>query len=144
MRALREWGADHQEPRSVGSCCKQRERVAACFCDQRALRPLLPHLDAERDSLHGQRVILARLVPGPQSCGIQIVKVHNATARRVFAPIDAAIPKRVIMRGALDFRIGDPDDERRTVLGAGDVYLALENAPAEVRRLFKIQILQVG
>lgn len=30
----------------------------------------------------------------------------------------------IIMRGALDFRIGDPDDERRTVLGAGDVYLA--------------------
>lgn len=30
----------------------------------------------------------------------------------------------IIMRGALDFRIGDPDDDRRTVLRAGDVYLA--------------------
>ncbi len=30
----------------------------------------------------------------------------------------------IIMRGALDFRIGDPDDPTRTVLGAGDVYLA--------------------
>ncbi len=30
----------------------------------------------------------------------------------------------IIMRGALDFRIGDPDDERRAVLNAGDVYLA--------------------
>ncbi|MCB0967004.1 MAG: cupin domain-containing protein [Ilumatobacter sp.] len=30
----------------------------------------------------------------------------------------------IIMRGALDFRIGDPDDQRRTVLRAGDVYLA--------------------
>ena len=28
------------------------------------------------------------------------------------------------MRGRLDFRIGDPDDERRVVLGPGDVYLA--------------------
>ena len=30
----------------------------------------------------------------------------------------------IIMRGALDFRIGDPDDHRRRVLHAGDVYLA--------------------
>lgn len=30
----------------------------------------------------------------------------------------------IIMRGALDFRIGDADDETRTVLKAGDVYLA--------------------
>ncbi|MEO7397683.1 MAG: cupin domain-containing protein [Ilumatobacteraceae bacterium] len=30
----------------------------------------------------------------------------------------------IIMRGALDFRIGDPHDESRNVLGAGDVYLA--------------------
>jgi catechol 2,3-dioxygenase-like lactoylglutathione lyase family enzyme/mannose-6-phosphate isomerase-like protein (cupin superfamily) len=30
----------------------------------------------------------------------------------------------IIMRGALDFRIGDPADGRRTVLRAGDVYLA--------------------
>jgi len=30
----------------------------------------------------------------------------------------------IIMRGALDFRIGDADDERRAVLNAGDVYLA--------------------
>jgi hypothetical protein len=31
----------------------------------------------------------------------------------------------IIMRGALDFRISDdPDDPRRTVLHAGDVYLA--------------------
>ena len=30
----------------------------------------------------------------------------------------------VIMRGSLDFRIGDPDDATRRVLGAGDVYLA--------------------
>ena len=33
----------------------------------------------------------------------------------------------IIMRGALDFRIGDADDERRTVLRAGDVYLAPTN-----------------
>ena len=38
----------------LGSCCKQRERVAACFCDQRALRPLLPHLDAKRDWGHAR------------------------------------------------------------------------------------------
>ncbi|MGB3733350.1 MAG: cupin domain-containing protein [Ilumatobacter sp.] len=30
----------------------------------------------------------------------------------------------IIMRGALDFRIGEPEDEARTVLSAGDVYLA--------------------
>jgi mannose-6-phosphate isomerase-like protein (cupin superfamily) len=30
----------------------------------------------------------------------------------------------IIMRGALDFRIGDPDDQRRVTLRAGDVYLA--------------------
>jgi hypothetical protein len=30
----------------------------------------------------------------------------------------------IIMRGALDFRIGDPDDAERKVLRAGDVYLA--------------------
>ena len=30
----------------------------------------------------------------------------------------------IIMRGALDFRIGDADDDTRTVLRAGDVYLA--------------------
>ncbi len=33
----------------------------------------------------------------------------------------------VIMRGGLDFRIGDPDDRTRKVLGAGDVYLAGAN-----------------
>lgn len=33
----------------------------------------------------------------------------------------------IIMRGALDFRIGDVDDQRRTVLRAGDVYLAPTN-----------------
>jgi uncharacterized cupin superfamily protein len=33
----------------------------------------------------------------------------------------------IIMRGALDFRIGDADDQRRTVLRAGDVYLAPTN-----------------
>ena len=30
----------------------------------------------------------------------------------------------IIMRGSLDFRIGDPDDDSRQVLHAGDVYLA--------------------
>ena len=30
----------------------------------------------------------------------------------------------VIMRGALDFRIGDPDDQRRVTLRAGEAYLA--------------------
>jgi len=30
----------------------------------------------------------------------------------------------IIMRGALDFRIGDPDDGTRVVLREGDVYLA--------------------
>jgi mannose-6-phosphate isomerase-like protein (cupin superfamily) len=30
----------------------------------------------------------------------------------------------VIVRGKLDFRIGEPDDETRTVLGPGEVYLA--------------------
>jgi len=30
----------------------------------------------------------------------------------------------IIVRGALDFRIGDPDDGTRTVLNEGDVYLA--------------------
>jgi quercetin dioxygenase-like cupin family protein len=30
----------------------------------------------------------------------------------------------IIMRGALDFRIGDADDKTRKVLRAGDVYLA--------------------
>ena len=30
----------------------------------------------------------------------------------------------IIMRGALDFRIGEPDDPQRHVLRAGDVYLA--------------------
>lgn len=34
----------------------------------------------------------------------------------------------IIMRGALDFRIGDIDDESRTTLGAGEIYLA----PAKV------------
>jgi hypothetical protein len=33
----------------------------------------------------------------------------------------------LIMRGSLDFRIGDPDDLSRKVLGAGDVYLAGTN-----------------
>jgi quercetin dioxygenase-like cupin family protein len=33
----------------------------------------------------------------------------------------------IIMRGALDFRIGDPDDATRTVLNVGDVYLANPN-----------------
>lgn len=30
----------------------------------------------------------------------------------------------IVVRGGLDFRIGDPDDPRRVVLGEGDVYLA--------------------
>ena len=30
----------------------------------------------------------------------------------------------IIMRGTLDFRIGEPEDETRKVLNAGDVYLA--------------------
>ncbi|MCU0259668.1 MAG: cupin domain-containing protein [Ilumatobacteraceae bacterium] len=30
----------------------------------------------------------------------------------------------IIVRGGLDFRIGEPDDERRVVLGPGDLYLA--------------------
>jgi mannose-6-phosphate isomerase-like protein (cupin superfamily) len=30
----------------------------------------------------------------------------------------------IIMRGTLDFRIGDPDDDTRHQLGAGDMYLA--------------------
>lgn len=30
----------------------------------------------------------------------------------------------IVVRGGLDFRIGEPDDERRVVLGEGDVYLA--------------------
>jgi quercetin dioxygenase-like cupin family protein len=30
----------------------------------------------------------------------------------------------IVVRGGLDFRIGDPDDDRRVVLGEGDVYLA--------------------
>jgi mannose-6-phosphate isomerase-like protein (cupin superfamily) len=34
----------------------------------------------------------------------------------------------IVVRGALDFRIGEPEDETRTVLSAGDVYLA----PTEV------------
>lgn len=33
----------------------------------------------------------------------------------------------IIMRGSLDFRIGDPDDTQRHVLNAGDVYLAPTN-----------------
>jgi len=33
----------------------------------------------------------------------------------------------IIVRGALDFRIGDPDDQTRTVLNEGDVYLAPKN-----------------
>ncbi len=33
----------------------------------------------------------------------------------------------IVMRGALDFRIGDPDDRERKVLGPGDVYLARLN-----------------
>ena len=33
----------------------------------------------------------------------------------------------IVVRGALDFRIGDPDDERRVVLNTGDVYLAPTN-----------------
>ena len=33
----------------------------------------------------------------------------------------------IIVRGQLDFRIGDPDDDRRVTLSAGDVYLANEN-----------------
>ena len=32
----------------------------------------------------------------------------------------------IIVRGRLDFRIGEPDDERRATLAAGDVYLAPE------------------
>lgn len=34
----------------------------------------------------------------------------------------------IVMRGALDFRIGDVDDQSRTVLEAGEIYLA----PAKV------------
>jgi mannose-6-phosphate isomerase-like protein (cupin superfamily) len=30
----------------------------------------------------------------------------------------------IVVRGGLDFRIGSPDDERRVVLGPGDLYLA--------------------
>ncbi|MGH9271790.1 MAG: cupin domain-containing protein [Ilumatobacteraceae bacterium] len=30
----------------------------------------------------------------------------------------------IVVRGGLNFRIGEPDDERRVVLGEGDVYLA--------------------
>lgn len=30
----------------------------------------------------------------------------------------------VIVRGGLDFRIGEPDDDRRVVLSAGDIYVA--------------------
>jgi quercetin dioxygenase-like cupin family protein len=30
----------------------------------------------------------------------------------------------IIVRGTLDFRIGEPDDQTRVVLGAGEVYLA--------------------
>ncbi|MEM8620810.1 MAG: cupin domain-containing protein [Actinomycetota bacterium] len=33
----------------------------------------------------------------------------------------------IVVRGALDFRIGDPDDERRMVLREGDIYLAPTN-----------------
>jgi mannose-6-phosphate isomerase-like protein (cupin superfamily) len=33
----------------------------------------------------------------------------------------------VIMRGTLDFRIGDPSDQSRKALSAGDVYLAAPN-----------------
>lgn len=33
----------------------------------------------------------------------------------------------IIMRGQLDFRIGDPEDSTRIVLGAGEVYLAPVN-----------------
>ena len=33
----------------------------------------------------------------------------------------------IIMRGALDFRIGEPDDQRRVTLRAGEVYLAAMN-----------------
>lgn len=33
----------------------------------------------------------------------------------------------LIMRGALDFRIGEEDDDRRVVLNAGDIYLAPSN-----------------
>lgn len=33
----------------------------------------------------------------------------------------------IIVRGALDFRIGDPEDQRRVVLREGDVYLAPTN-----------------
>jgi hypothetical protein len=30
----------------------------------------------------------------------------------------------IVVRGKLDFRIGEPDDEERVVLGQGEVYLA--------------------
>ena len=33
----------------------------------------------------------------------------------------------IIVRGALDFRIGDPDDDQRVVARPGDVYLANAN-----------------
>jgi mannose-6-phosphate isomerase-like protein (cupin superfamily) len=33
----------------------------------------------------------------------------------------------IVMRGKLDFRIGDADTEERTVLDAGEVYLARRN-----------------
>ena len=33
----------------------------------------------------------------------------------------------IVVRGQLDFRIGDPDDATRTVLGAGEIYLAPTN-----------------
>jgi mannose-6-phosphate isomerase-like protein (cupin superfamily) len=33
----------------------------------------------------------------------------------------------IVVRGALDFRIGQPDDDTRTVLNEGDVYLAPKN-----------------
>ena len=35
----------------------------------------------------------------------------------------------IIVRGALDFRIGDPDDDRRVVLEAGEIYLAPMGVP---------------
>ena len=51
-------------------------------------------------------------------------RITGGTAGSILHSHTANEQLGVIMRGALDFRIGDPDDDRRVTLRAGEAYLA--------------------
>jgi hypothetical protein len=51
-------------------------------------------------------------------------RIKDGTEGSVLHNHDVNEQLGIIMRGSLDFRIGDPDDNTRRVLHAGDFYLA--------------------